>query len=92
MPAGRRRDYYCGLVLLVCLSRWEGIPSVILSTAHFLLHCEAAVRGRLLVPVLEASLPWTMHHHHATRQAALISCMRVLLECFSLLRRDTYAS
>ena len=47
--------------------RWEGIPSVILSTAHFLLHCEAAVRKRLLVPILEAIVPWTMHHHHATR-------------------------
>ena len=51
----------------VPVCRWEGIPSVILSTAHFLLHCEAAVRKGLLVPCLEAILPWTMHHHHATR-------------------------
>lgn len=42
---------------------------MILSTAHFLLRCDASVRRRLLVPVLEAVVPWTMHHHHATRQA-----------------------
>ena len=42
---------------------------MILSTAHFLLRCDALVHGRLLVPVLEAMVPWTMHHHHATRQA-----------------------
>lgn len=40
---------------------------MILSTAHFLLQCEAPVRQGLLVPVLEAMVPWTMHHHHATR-------------------------
>ena len=58
----------CGLELLIVpFCRWEGIPSVILSTAHFLLHCEAAARKALLVPCLEAILPWTMHHHHATR-------------------------
>ena len=55
---------------------------MILSIAHFLLHCEAAVRGRLLVPVLEASLPWTMHHHHVTRQVNSNSYMTALLDHF----------
>ena len=49
--------------------RWEGTPSAILSTAHFLVHCEAPVRARLLLPSLLAIMPWTMHHHNATRQA-----------------------
>lgn len=56
-------------VFCVCFLRWEGIPSVILSTAHFLLHCAAPVRKRLLAPCLEAIAPWAMHHHHATRYA-----------------------
>ena len=42
---------------------------MILSAAHFLLRCDASVHRRLLVPILEAMVPWTMHHHHATRQA-----------------------
>ena len=40
---------------------------MILSTAHFLLHCAAPVRVQLLATCLETMVPWAMHHHHATR-------------------------
>lgn len=49
--------------------RWEGLASAVLMSAQVVLHAPKALQGRLLLPVLTALLPWTLHHHHSLRQA-----------------------
>ncbi|BDA44330.1 Uncharacterized tRNA/rRNA methyltransferase YfiF at C-terminar half [Coccomyxa sp. Obi] len=61
--------------------RGEGLASAVLMSAQVVLHAPKAVQGRLLLPVLTALLPWTLHHHHSLRTFAQL-VVQELLERF----------